>query len=381
MTTRLVIAGGGLAGGLAALALRKRKPDFEIVLVEQGEAFGGNHTWSFFDTDIAEDDRWIVDLIEHRHWPDHEIRFPARRRVIPIGYNSIRSESLDRAVRAAFAASNLRLGARIEALTPTSLKLEGGEHLSADAVIDARGPRELPGFDLGWQKFVGRYLRFPKPHGVERPMIMDATVEQIDGYRFLYRLPVSDTELLIEDTYYSVQRELDIGALEARIQADAAALGAGAPEIIEQEDGILPVVMSGDIERLWAGEPTPRIGIAGGFFHPTTSYSLPDAVANAGLIARQSDFTAPALHALLHQRAQRLWRQRGFFRLLNKMLFRAAEPAKSYRVLEHFYRLPPGVIAHFYSASLTPLDKARILSGRPPVPIGRAIAALAGRRG
>ena len=381
VTTRLIIAGGGLAGGLAALALAKRRPDIEVVLLEQGETFGGNHTWSFFDTDIAKADRWIVDLIDHRHWPDHEIRFPARQRVIPIGYNSIRSESLDQAIRKAFDPARLRLEARIDALTPNSVTLEGGEDLKADAVIDARGSREMPGFELGWQKFVGRYLRFPQPHRVERPMIMDGTVEQIDGYRFLYRLPVSPTELLVEDTYYSARRELDIGTLEARVEADAAALGAGAPETIEQEDGILPVVMAGDIETLWAGEPIPRIGVAGGFFHPTTSYSLPDAVANASLIARQFDFTSPALHALLHRHAQDSWRERGFFRLLNKMLFRAAEPAKSYRVLEHFYRLPPATIARFYSSRLTAIDKMRILSGRPPVPLRRAIAALAGRRG
>ena len=381
MTTRLIIAGGGLAGGLTALALSKRRPEIEILLVDQGQTFGGNHTWSFFDTDIDEADRWIVDLVEHRHWPEHEVRFPARQRVIPIGYNSIRSESLDRAVREALASSNLRLRARIEALTPTSVKLESGEQLHADAVIDARGRRQMPGFELGWQKFVGRYLRFPEPHGVARPMIMDATVEQIDGYRFLYRLPVSDTELLIEDTYYSARRDLDIGALETRVEADAAALGTGRPKIVEQEDGILPVLMSGDIETLWAGEPIPRIGIAGGFFHPTTSYSLPDAVANAALIAGQSDLTAPALHALLHGRARQLWRERGFFRLLNKMLFRAAEPAKSYRVLEHFYRLPPATIGRFYASRLNSLDKLRILSGRPPVPIGHALAALAGKRG
>lgn len=380
MSTRLIIAGGGLAGGLTALALSKSRPDVEIDLVEQGETFGGNHTWSFFDTDIAEADRWITDLVAHRHWPDHEIRFPKRERVIPIGYNSIRSESLDRAIRGAIAPARLRNGAKIAALTPTALVLEGGERLDADAVIDARGPRALPGFELGWQKFVGRYLEFPRPHGVDRPMIMDATVEQIDGYRFIYRLPVSATELLIEDTYYSLSPDLDIAALETRIMDDTGTLKAGRPTTIEQEDGVLPVVIAGEIESLWAGDPVPRIGIAGGFFHPTTSYSLPDAIANAALIARQSDFSAPALHALLEGRARKLWRERGFFRLLNKMLFHAAEPAKSYRVLEHFYRLPPATIARFYASQLAPLDMVRVLSGRPPVPVARALAALAGLR-
>ncbi|MEO7601768.1 MAG: lycopene beta-cyclase CrtY [Sphingomicrobium sp.] len=377
--SRVIIAGGGLAGGLVALALATRRPDVDVTLVEQGDAFGGNHTWSFFDSDVADEDRWIVGLVDHSHWPDHAIHFPKRQRTIPIGYNSIRSQSLDKALRETLDSGQIRLGATITSLSPTSVTLGGGETLEADAVIDARGPRDLPGFELGWQKFVGRYLRFPGPHGVERPMIMDATVEQIDGYRFLYRLPVSPTELLIEDTYYSVSLSLDTPLLEARVDADAAALGAGTPEIIEQEHGVLPVVMAGDVGSLWRGAAVPRLGIAGGFFHPTTSYSLPDAVANASLIARQQDFSAPALHALLSARANRLWRERRFFRLLNRMLFRAAEPAKAYRVLEHFYRLPPVIVAHFYSARLTMLDKARILSGRPPVPIGRAIAALLGR--
>ena len=377
--SRLIIAGGGLAGGLTALALAKRRPEVEVLVVEQGDTFGGNHTWSFFDSDVAAEDRWIVDLVEHRHWPDHEIHFPKRQRIIPIGYNSIRSQSLDKALRACLDPGQVRLGAQIAMLTPTSVTLGNGEKLDADAVIDARGPRDLPGFALGWQKFVGRYLRFPKPHGVERPMIMDATVEQIDGYRFLYRLPVSPTELLIEDTYYSTSPMLDTHALVERVEADAAKLRARTPEIIEQEHGVLPVVMAGDIEDLWRGEKVPRLGIAGGFFHPTTSYSLPDAVANAGLIARQLDVSAPALHALLSERAQKLWRERRFFRLLNRMLFRAAEPAKAYRVLEHFYRLPPDIVAHFYAGRLTLLDKARVLSGRPPVPIGRAIAALMAR--
>lgn len=373
---RIIIAGGGLAGGLTALALAKRRPDVETLLIEQGETFGGNHTWSFFDSDVAAEDRWLVDLVEHRHWSDHEIHFPKRHRIIPIGYNSIRSQILDQALRKNLDSSQIRLGAEIAALTPTSVKLGGSETIDADAVIDARGPRELPDFALGWQKFVGRYLRFPKPHGIERPMIMDATVEQLDGYRFLYRLPVSATELLIEDTYYSISPKLDIAVLETRIDEESAALGAGKPKIVEQEHGVLPVVMAGDIESLWRGDPIPKIGIAGGFFHPTTSYSLPDAVANAGLIARQKDLSAGALYGLLVERASRLWRERRYFRLLNRMLFCAAEPAKAYRVLEHFYRLPPTTVAHFYAARLTLADKARILSGRPPVPIGRAIAAL-----
>jgi lycopene beta-cyclase len=82
------------------------------------------------------------------------------------------------------------------------------------------------------------------------------------------------------------------------------------------------------------------------------------------------------LFRLFRERASTLWKDRSFYQLLNRMLFRAAAPDRRYRVLEHFYRLPEPLIGRFYAARLTALDKLRIVSGRPPVPIGRALAAL-----
>lgn len=373
--TRVIVAGGGLAGCLSALALARARPDVEILLIEQGETFGGNHTWSFFDTDVSDENRWVLDGISASHWDEHHLSFPKRERTIAIGYNSIRSEALDACVRDSLSADQYLLGRRIAELAPTSVTLLDGTCLHGDAVIDARGMSRMPGLTLAWQKFLGITYRWPTAHGVSKPVIMDATVEQLDGYRFIYQLPISDNELLIEDTYYSASPDLDEDALRARV-AEAARPFGTAPDIIAEERGILPIVLSGEVESLWDGVPLPRIGIRGGFFHPTTSYSLPDAVATAALLCRQPDLTTRSLHAVLKQRAVRLWHERSFFRLLNRMLFRAAEPHDSYRVLEHFYRLPPPVIARFYAAQLTALDKLRVLSGRPPVPIGRALRAI-----
>jgi len=71
-----------------------------------------------------------------------------------------------------------------------------------------------------------------------------------------------------------------------------------------------------------------------------------------------------------------VWRERSFYRLLNRMLFRAAEPGQRYKVLERFYRLPTPLIERFYAGEATLGDKLRILSGKPPVPIGRALSCL-----
>lgn len=373
--SRVVIVGGGLSGSLAALALAKRRPKTELLLIEQGETFGGNHTWSFFDSDIRPHWRWVFEDVPAARWPAHEVHFPKRSRTISIGYNSIRSAELDRTMRSVLRPQQYRLNARIEAVTPSSVTLDG-EAIAADAVVDARGPAAMPGLDLGWQKFVGRYYNFSRPHGLSRPVIMDATVEQIDGYRFIYQLPVSPTEMLIEDTYYSATPVLDPEALRDRLDRFANKFGGGSAEVLEEESGVLPVVLGGDFESLWRGATVPQLGLRGGFFHPTTSYSLPDAAANAALLAQQPELTSSALHSVFRQRAEQVWQERSFFRLLNRMLFHAAEPDRAYRVLEHFYRLPPAVIARFYAARLSGFDKLRILSGKPPVPIGRALLAL-----
>ena len=377
--SRLIIAGGGLAGSLAAMAIARRRPDVELTLIEQGETFGGNHTWSWFDTDVAAEHDWVLERISARRWPDHEVRFPKRRRTIAIGYNSIRSPDLDTAVRATLSADQYRLGAEIVDIGADHVLLNGGERIDADGVLDARGSSSMLGQQLAWQKFVGRIYRFSSGHGVTRPVIMDATVPQHDGYRFLYLLPLNEADVLIEDTYYSARPQLEMEVLRERLGQAASSLRAGDPEVVDEESGVLPILVEGDFDALWpTSDLLPRIGVRAGLFHPTTSYSLPDAVRTAALLSQQADFKADALAAVLRGHAERQWRERSFFELLNRMLFRAAEPDQSYRVLEHFYRLPPPVIGRFYSARLTAFDKMRILTGRPPVPLGRALSSILG---
>lgn len=357
----LIIAGGGLAGCLTALALKKLRPEVPFVLVEQSDRFGGNHIWSFFDADVAAEDRWLVEPIIVASWDGYDIRFPARQRTLPTRYNSTRSDLLDALMREKLALREYKLDSSLD-----------GEKID----IDARGAANLQALDLGWQKFVGREYRLERPHGLTRPIVMDACVDQTDGYRFVYCLPFAEDRLLIEDTYYSTDPTLDRAELGARIEAYADAQGWRPAALEKEEAGVLPVAMGGDFDAFWPeNDRTARIGLRGGFFHPTTGYSLPDAVRIALLIARQRDFTK--LPEVLRAEAKRLWKARGFYRLLDKMLFRAAGPAERYKVLEHFYRLDPALVERFYAAKSTLADKARILSGKPPVPIGRALKALA----
>ena len=47
-------------------------------------------------------------------------------------------------------------------------------------------------------------------------------------------------------------------------------------------------------------------------------------------------------------------------------------------MLQRFYSLDESLVGRFYAGQSTFGDKARVLFGRPPVPIGRALKAIAG---
>ena len=374
----LLIAGGGLAGGLAALRLASVRPDLRVGIVEAGPSIGGNHTWSSFAHDISPAQRaWTQPLIAHE-WQDYAIRFPRHGRSIGAGYRSATSARLDTEVRAAVPAGRLWLDCRIAAVTPTSVTLTDGRVLRAGAVIDARGQGPTKALALKWQKFLGLEVELATPHGLTGPIIMDATVPQQDGYRFVYTLPFGAKHVLIEDTYYSDGGDLSLPLLRGHLADYAAAQGWEIVRTLREEVGVLPLALGGDIGRFWEeGSPgVPRIGLGAGLFNPITGYSFPDAVRTADLIAALPAHDPATIYRAVRDHSERAWRSRGLYRMLNRMLFLAASPDERYRVLQHFYRLDDALVGRFYAAASTWADWARILTGVPPIPIPRALRAL-----
>ncbi|MBO1073473.1 lycopene beta-cyclase CrtY [Roseomonas marmotae] len=372
----LLLVGGGLANGLIALRLRQRHPGLRLALVEAGATLGGIHTWSFFEQDLTPAQRaWIAPLVAHR-WDGYEVRFPARRRQLSSGYASITSARFHDQLMASLPGM-VRLEAPVARLAADHAELADGTILHARAVIDGRGPAPAPELALGYQKFLGQEVVLAAPHGLMRPIVMDATVAQIDGYRFLYVLPFSERSLLIEDTRYADGPALEPPALRAAIAEYAASQGWRIREVLREEEGVLPVALDGDIAAFWRSRAAiPQAGLRAALFHPTTGYSLPDAVRLAEAIAAVPRLDAASLNALVRSHSTALWRQRSFFRRLNRMLFRAARPERRYRVLERFYGLPQPLIERFYAARPTLMDKLRILAGKPPVPLRAALPCL-----
>ncbi|MFM2273080.1 MAG: lycopene beta-cyclase CrtY [Pseudomonadota bacterium] len=372
----LVIVGGGLAGALAAVRLAELHPDLPLLLVESGDAIGGNHTWSFFDSDVPDGLQDLVAALAPVRWPRHRVHFPGRTRELAMAYNSVAAPALDALVRERLA-GRLRLGTKVTRIAADGIELAGGERIGARGVIDARGPQgAMPGLELGWQKFVGIEFAAASPEP-DCATVMDACLPQLDGYRFVYVLPLGPDRVLVEDTYYSNDAELDREAVSGRVRALAAERGLLGSEL-RLEAGVLPILIGGDPDRFWpADDPVARLGLAGGFFHATTGYSFGLALRLADELARlPGEFGSAELARWTRARFLRHWRETWYFRLLNRMLFHAAKPGERWRVFAHFYRLPAERIARFYAGELTPIDRMRILSGRPPVGIGAALKAL-----
>ena len=377
----VILAGGGLAASLIVLRLKARRPHLRVVMLERERTIGGRHTWCHFASDVPKAvSAWLQPLVVQDWSGGYDVRFPGHSRTLTTPYRAITSQRLHEVV-SPILGDGAWLGVEVAAVTPHSVRLADGRALTAPLVIDARGPRRSPNLVLAWQKFVGQTVRLAAPHGLNRPIVMDAAVPQLDGYRFLYVLPFGEDRLLIEDTRYADGPTLDRRAIRQEIAAYAAEQGWAIAEVESEEEGVLPIALAGDIDAYWATELTqlPEAGLRAALFHPTTGYSLPDAARLADAIAAAPVLGSAPIRELIEARSKAAWNRRGFYRFLNRMMFRACEPEQRYRILERFYRLPRPLIERFYAAEANLADKARILTGRPPVPIGRAMACLAER--
>lgn len=361
-----VLVGGGLQNALLTLALLQRSERPSVAIVERGATLGGNHLWSFHAGDVRDGACAFVEpLIDHR-WSGYDVEFPELSRSFDEPYASVSSASVDRVVRAAIASS---IGSAVHTdreaheVSAHAVTLDDGQVLEASVVVDARGPdRARCTGRVAWQKFVGVELSLARPHAMARPMLIDARVPQVDGFRFVYTLPLEARRVLVEDTYFSDTPHLDVPTLTARALSYATQRGLVVDEVTRVETGALPLPL--DAMPAPSTEGVVTAGYAGGWFHPTTGYSFPAAVRLASHLASVSlgEIHGDAYRAVVADHE----RQASFGLLLNRLLFSAMPPLERWRVLERFHRLSPETIRRFYGMTTTAADRARIVCGRPP---------------
>lgn len=136
-------------------------------------------------------------------------------------------------------------------------------------LVDTRPPA-IPSTTIK-QQFVGRIIRCDNPHEHTMPQLMDFTARPIanDGLTFVYTLPLSDRDLLIEATTFSptLYAQADYEACIGQWIENHLAPN-NAWKHIETESGILPMGPVAPADGTLA-----RCGIAGGSSRASTGYA------------------------------------------------------------------------------------------------------------
>lgn len=373
----VVCVGAGLANALVALYLRRHRPALRVVVLEREPAPCGNHTWCFHSGDIGLDDFQFLKRTVAKSWPAYRVRFPAYERRIAGGYHAIRSSDLALRLREELG-DDLWTNATVVDVENGHVRLADGRSLAATIVLDGSGPPPCRQGVVAYQKFLGVELELEEAHGLREPVLMDADLPQVDGYRFFYLLPWDERRVLVEDTRYSDDPSIDVLEFRKAIQRYAAERGWRVAKELRDETAALPLPLVDNFRREPARAGAFPVGMAAGVFHPTTGYSLPDAVGVARRLALLPRWDTGAIRTVMQELRGEM-RRRRFFRFLNRMLFRGAPPAQRYRILERFYRLPAPLIERFYRAELRWSDIARILAGKPPIPVLEALRCLSER--
>ena len=361
----IVIAGGGLAGSLAALAMARHRPDVPLLIIEEAETFGGTGIRSFSDAELGAEGADLIGAEAIAHWPGIYLSFPGMNRNLRIDWSGFGAVDLHRALVETLDAKQYRLGVKVVAVREDALVLDGGEEIRAEGAIDARGPTNLSTLELLYEARLEREYAFAAPHRVDRPVLIDANVAQANGasgsaLRFMQCVPLSEDRLVVADVMVSERVQPDAGAGD-RLDAYVAARGwkAGASE--GEHVWVRPLPYGGDFAAFWrlGGARVAKLGLRGGFVHPVTGRTLGDAVANAMLLSRQRDFSAGALHDLFEAEAKQTWKKREPLRAVTAA-FARARPEDRRDLLAGLYGLSPGTIAGLNSGELGWLDRMRV---------------------
>ncbi|HWT13457.1 MAG TPA: lycopene beta-cyclase CrtY [Allosphingosinicella sp.] len=356
----VLIAGGGLAGCLAALALARLRPDVPLLVVEERERFGGERFRFLFRTELDGEARALVAPLVEQAWPGFYVAFPGMTRNLKGELGGFSPPALHRAMMAALKPEQYRLGVKAVAVREDGIVLDGGETIKAQGAIDARGAANLSMLDLLYETRVERVIRLKGPHGLDRPVLVDATLDQGAGFSFVQTFPLGTHRLRIAKALVSERAQPDEAA-EARLDHYLTLRGWRTEEVETRTAQSRPLPMGGDFAAFWrlGGARVAKLGLRGGFLQPASGRSVADAARAALLLAEQRDFSGGALHDLFEEQAKQLWKKRDYQRSLVAALA-AAKPGERRGLMARLYRLEPGLVTRLHADQAGMIERLRI---------------------
>src|SRR4051794_26077219 len=339
-----LILGAGLGSLALADALLDEGVSGPVVLVDRRTSWPRDRTWCFWDVDVPYAglathrwDEWEV-VTEHGTATHHSARHPYLRLPADAFYGHV--------------LGRLKRDPRVELRTGVSIaSVEEARTLAPGATVhDARGPAAPPAGALA-QRFLGLEVRTETPRFTPgRATLMDFRVGQDGGLHFVYVLPFSAHEALVEDTWFAVEP-----VAEARHRAEIATWIDAPFEVLHEERGVLPMT------------PVAAGPAAVGGLRASSGYAFARTVRHARALARAAAGGDPRPRA-----GSARWDR------LDAVFLRALD-ADPEAFPERFRRLvartPAGAFARFMTDASTIVDEAAIVAALPKVPFARAALA------
>ncbi len=276
-----IILGAGCAGLSLAWYLLEAGITEPILLLDQRQEYSNDRTWCYWGVeptpfdDLAEFswNDWVVRGDQHPDANGHSTRYP---------YLFLSSGQFYRRVQTRLQKSpniTLRLGQEVQGYEEVGDKVfvhtTAGSYTCRQlfSSVGTRSPKAQP---VQWlQHFRGKRIQTNRP--VFNPhciTLMDHRVSQNDGPHFMYLLPFSSTEALVENTYlFPVQ--ITPAKHDSEI-ADYLAhhyhLKPWDYTVLEEEAGAIPMGKNKPMKS--RGERIQFIGVAGGAVRPSTGYAF-----------------------------------------------------------------------------------------------------------
>jgi len=277
-----IIVGGGASGLQLADALGSDPyfSDKRIALFERQAQKSNDRTWCFWEEGAGKFDALLTKSWDHLHFRGPE--FESTTPLYPYRYKMLRGQDFYREYHKRISQyPNIEVRYEevrsIETGDPRSLvKTASGEYKAGivfSSVSFEPIEKLMKPFPVLQQHFVGWFVRCKEPvFDPEAPTFMDFSIPQKGNTRFMYVLPQSPTEALVEYTLFSeslLETSEYEAALKTYLKED---LGNPSYEIVETEKGSIPMTAN---DFTVADRPNlVHIGIAGGWAKASTGYTF-----------------------------------------------------------------------------------------------------------
>ncbi|NDI98633.1 lycopene cyclase [Flavobacterium sp. LaA7.5] len=305
-----IFAGSGLSALMTVyrMVVSGKFDDKSIVLIDPDTKESNDRTWCFWENGTGE---W--DAIAHQQWDSAffiDNSFTKKMMLAPYHYKMIRGADFYRYVKDILAQQpNITfVQQKVIDFTDTPLHVlvkTETESYTCNKLFNSIYNPILPAkskYPLLQQHFIGWFVKTKKPvFEADAVTFMDFSVPQKGNTRFMYVLPFSETEALVEYTLFS-HNLLETKEYENAIHQYLENLDSNDYEVIEKERGSIPMTCY----PFWKNNSknVVHIGSAGGWTKASTGYTFKNTTKKSeelvAFLEQGTDFTK------LHQK-NRFW--------------------------------------------------------------------------